>query len=124
MEQKILVIEDTPDTLSCIIELLQDEGFEAIGAKNGLIGLKLAKEEIPDLVISDINMPEINGYQVLSQLRQHPQTANIPVILMSGEKLDYNRTQSFNTFADDYLLKPVMPQKLIEVIAEKLKKIK
>lgn len=124
MNEKILVIEDALDTLSSIIELLEDNGFQAIGAKNGLIGLQLVKEQLPDLVLSDINMPEVNGYQVLQGLRQHQNTAEIPIILMSGDTINLKHNQGFEFCADDYLLKPFMPRKLIEVVTAQLRKNK
>lgn len=76
---KILVIEDEKLVRSNIIELLSEESYNTIGAENGMIGVGLARKEMPDLIISDIMMPELDGYGVLSFLQQDTQTASIPL---------------------------------------------
>ncbi|MBD2537698.1 response regulator, partial [Coleofasciculus sp. FACHB-SPT36] len=75
---KILVIEDEISIRENILELLEAEGFDAIAAENGQIGLQLAQAEIPDLILSDALMPELDGYGVLKALRSNPVTATIP----------------------------------------------
>jgi CheY-like chemotaxis protein len=121
MHEKVLVIEDAPDTLTSLLDLLESEGFQTLGAKNGLIGLQLAKEQMPDLIVSDIRMPEMNGYAVLDALRQDPKTAEIPFIFMTGEMTNTDRRRGLELGADDYLTKPVMPNKLMGAIALQLK---
>ncbi|MGL5874756.1 MAG: response regulator transcription factor, partial [Xenococcaceae cyanobacterium] len=72
---KVLVIEDEAQSRNIFIDSLEAEGFEAIGAENGLVGVQKAQTELPDLVLCDVNMPELDGFGVLSELRQHPTTA-------------------------------------------------
>jgi CheY-like chemotaxis protein len=82
---KVLVIEDEAETRDIFLDSLEAEGFEAIGAKNGVIGVQKALENLPDLVLCDIMMPELDGYGVLSTLRQDPTTVmivNNPSILV------------------------------------------
>lgn len=122
MEGKVLVIEDNTNSLTSLLDLLESIGFQAIGAKNGLIGLQLAKEELPDLILSDINMPKINGYAVLNALRQDPKTAKTPFIFMTGEVGNLERQRGLELGADDYLTKPVIPNELIGAIAVQLRK--
>lgn len=119
---KILIIEDDTDSLTSLLDLLEDEGFQAVGAKNGLVGLQLAREQIPDLILSDINMPEMNGYGVLAALRQESKTANIPFILMTGEFTNFERRRGLELGADDFLTKPVMPKDLMKAIAVQMNK--
>jgi CheY-like chemotaxis protein len=78
MMKKILVIEDEVFIRENLIELLEIEGYEAIGAENGAVGVKLAKEYQPDLILCDVMMPELDGSGVLDALRQDPLTAAIP----------------------------------------------
>lgn len=118
---KVLVIEDNADSLTSLLELLEDEGFQVIGARNGLIGLQLTREHLPDVIVSDINMPEINGYGVLYALRRHPKTAKIPIIFITGETTESDRKLSLALGANDFLTKPVVPQEFIQAIALQLK---
>lgn len=122
MDGKVLVIEDATDTLTSLLDLIESQGFQAIGAKNGLIGLQLANEQMPDLIISDINMPEMNGYEVLEALRQNTKTARIPFIFLSGEEGNAARRLGLELGAADYLTKPVVNKQLMEAIAVQLQK--
>jgi CheY-like chemotaxis protein len=121
---KVLVIEDNADSLTSLLELLEDENFQVIGAKNGLIGLQLAREHLPDVIVSDINIPEINGYGVLYALRRDPKTAKTPIILMTGETIDSDRRLSLKLGANDFLAKPIVPKDFIQAIASQLAKKK
>lgn len=122
MDGKVLVIEDATDTLTSLLDLIESQGFQAIGAKNGLMGLQLANEQMPDLIISDINMPEMNGYEVLEALRQNTKTARIPFIFLSGEEGNAARRLGLELGAADYLTKPVINKQLMEAIAVQLQK--
>ncbi|HIK10550.1 MAG TPA: EAL domain-containing protein [Oscillatoriaceae cyanobacterium M33_DOE_052] len=119
---KILVIEDEEIVRANILEILESGEFEAIGAENGRIGIEIAENQIPDLVICDITMPEIDGYGVLEKLRQNPSTATIPFIFLTAraDKTDF-RT-GMNLGADDYLTKPFRRQELLACIAARLRK--
>ncbi|HAZ46884.1 MAG TPA: DNA-binding response regulator, partial [Cyanobacteria bacterium UBA11371] len=80
--KKILVIEDSKPFRNQILKQLESKGFYTIAAENGFDGIKLAKEQLPDLVICDILMPDLDGYSVLIALRQNPDTAIIPFIFV------------------------------------------
>ncbi|HVO70536.1 MAG TPA: response regulator [Aggregatilineaceae bacterium] len=112
--KKILVIEDEPAVLDNVLEMLTFEGFEAVGADNGLLGLQLAREVLPDLIICDIMMPGIDGYEVLQELRRDLETATVPLIFLTarGEREDMRKGMELG--ADDYITKPYSP---IEVMA-------
>jgi diguanylate cyclase (GGDEF)-like protein len=119
---KILVIEDEQAIRMNILKLLSVEGFQAIGAENGIAGLQLAREQPPDLIICDILMPELDGYGVLMALQQDPNTAIIPFIFLTakGERSDWRH--GMNLGADDYLTKPFTRAELLEAIASRLHK--
>ncbi|WP_199248904.1 bifunctional diguanylate cyclase/phosphodiesterase [[Phormidium] sp. ETS-05] len=119
---KILVIEDETSVRENIIELLFAEEFEAIGAKNGREGLRLAIAESPDLIICDVMMPELDGYGVLAELRQNPATARIPFIFLTAKAERADWRQGMELGADDYLPKPFTRQELLGAIAARNQK--
>lgn len=118
----ILIIEDEPQVRENIQEILQLSDFETLTASNGKIGLEMAQAKLPDLIICDIMMPELDGYSVLSALRQNEVTSNIPLIFVTAkaERSDFRRGMSFG--ADDYLTKPFTPEELLNAIAVRLEK--
>lgn len=120
--QKILVIEDEAAVRANILELLEAEDFDALVAENGTIGVQLAQQHRPDLIICDIRMPELDGYEVLALLRQNPLTATIPFIFLTAysDKADLRRGMELG--ADDYLTKPCTPVELLQAIASRLTK--
>ncbi|MEW5857667.1 MAG: response regulator [Cyanobacteriota bacterium] len=120
--KKILVIEDEPAVRSNLLKLLKAEGFDAIGAENGLVGVQSAREHKPDLIICDIMMPGFDGYSVLTQLRQDPITALIPFIFLTAKTERADLRQGMQLGADDYLTKPFTRAELLDAIATRLKK--
>ena len=119
---KILVIEDERAIRMNLLKLLSAEGFQSIGADNGASGVQLAKDEQPDLIICDILMPELNGYEVLQALQQDSVTATIPFIFLTAkaERSDWRHAMKLG--ADDYLTKPFTRAELLEAIATRLQK--
>ncbi|HAZ46141.1 MAG TPA: GGDEF domain-containing response regulator [Cyanobacteria bacterium UBA11369] len=120
--RKILVIEDERASRKLILKLLQNEGFEAIGAENGSVGLQLALQECPDLILCDIRMPEMDGYEVLSRLQQDPVTAMIPVICLTAQNDRADLRRGMELGANDYLTKPFTTEELLSAIATQLTK--
>ncbi len=118
----VLVIEDEEFLREIILNILHTKGFRAIGTGDARRGLLLAKEWIPDLILCDIRMPEIDGYQVLRSLRQDALTANIPLIFLTAETLQEVVSQGQQLGANGYLTKPFTTQELLEAIASHLKK--
>jgi two-component system, sensor histidine kinase and response regulator len=119
---KILVIEDEPSIRDSVIELLEVDGFEATAAENGHIGLQLAKEHMPDLILCDIDMPELDGHGVLRALHQDSATASIPFIFLTAKTDRSDLRQGMGMGADDYLTKPMQVRELRQVIATQLQK--
>lgn len=119
---KILVIEDTQDLREGIVQSLSCLGFEAIGAENGETGIQLAKMHFPDLIVCDIMMPEIDGYQVYTILHQDPEMMVIPFIFLSAKADRLDVRKGMNLGADDYLAKPFTTAELAETITSRLHK--
>ncbi|MFM7447999.1 MAG: EAL domain-containing protein [Leptolyngbyaceae cyanobacterium] len=122
MTRKILIIEDDPNVRGLIIKLLKAEGFEVIDGANGQAGIDLAQTHEPDLIICDIMMPKLDGYQVLEQLRQIPETARIPFIFLTAKADRADFRQGMELGADDYLTKPFKRSELLGAITARLAK--
>jgi len=118
--KKILLIED--DTLFRLIicQLLITKPYQVITAENGQVGLRLAAELEPDLIISDMYMPYLNGDEVLKQLRANVKTANIPFILLTSEEDSRKRSYALQLGVNDYLAKPFNSKTLLKAIARQL----
>ncbi len=117
----VLIIEDEPDIRSAVVETLQDAGYTVLDAENGRVGVALAVAEQPDLIVCDVSMPELDGYGVLAELRQYPQTATVPFIFVSarGDRRDVRA--GMNLGADDYITKPFTPEELLEAVQARLR---
>jgi CRP/FNR family cyclic AMP-dependent transcriptional regulator len=120
--KKILIIEDNLDVRENLAEILTLSGYEAILAENGKVGASKAQTELPDLILCDIMMPELDGYGVLHILSLHSTTADIPFIFLTAkaEKDDFRRGMSLG--ADDYVTKPFDDVVLLQTIEKRLKK--
>ncbi|MDT8435859.1 MAG: response regulator transcription factor [Gemmatimonadota bacterium] len=110
---RILVVDDEPDILSILVYQLSKEGFRVSTAVNGPSAIATAAEERPDVVILDLMLPGIDGYEVLKRLRQNERTAAIPVILLTARQEEEERIRGFEFGADDYVTKPFSPRELI-----------
>ncbi|MBH8554131.1 response regulator [Nostocaceae cyanobacterium CENA357] len=120
--KKILVIEDDNVTRNLFVKGLKAEGFEIIDANSGLDGIQQAQEHVPDLVICDIAMPDIDGYDVLTTLRQDPVTTIIPFIFLTGSNSKTDVRKAMELGADDYLTKPSTVDELLRAITSRLQK--
>ena len=121
---KILVIEDEESIRENILELLEAENFQGIGATNGKIGIKMAIDQIPDLILCDMMMPEVDGHGVLKALRSEPLTATIPFIFLTAKADKSDIRTGMELGADDYITKPCTPQELLKAIAIRLERHK
>lgn len=120
--KKILVIEDSASTRNLFLDFLKAKGFYSIGAENGLVGIQLAQEQLPDLVVCDIAMPELDGYGVLTTLRQNPATAIIPFIFHTAKATRADLRKGMELGANDYLTKPCTLKELMAAISTQLEK--
>jgi DNA-binding response OmpR family regulator len=121
--KKILVIEDNADQRIMISLFLRAENFEVTLAENGRVGLELARKIKPDLILSDIHMPELDGYEVLKALREDVATANIKFIFVTSEVDVEAYCLALELGADDYLTKPLNLKHLLQAIALQLPQI-
>lgn len=120
MMKKILVIEDEVFIRENLLELLEIEGFEAIGAEDGFRGVQLAKQCQPDLILCDVMMPEIDGYGVFDALREDSTTAMIPFLFVTASA-DRNNLQKIRAMGmDDYILKPFNVDKFLTTVTSRL----
>jgi len=117
---KILIIEDQPQMRKNLATILEMEDFQVVTAADGLSGMEVARSERPDIVICDVMMPGLDGYQVLAKLRAEPAMATLPFIFLTakGDKADLR--SGMNLGADDYLTKPVSREDLLAAIEIRL----
>ncbi len=118
----ILVVEDETQVRSNIQDILELSDYQVLTAANGELGLQLAQSHSPDLILCDIMMPGMDGYQALAALRETESTANIPVILLTAKAERSDQRQGMELGADDYITKPFTPDELLGAIAIRLKR--
>lgn len=116
MTHTILLIEDDPLSARLADLLLKSEGYQVTIAKNGLIGLKIAHETLPDLILLDLMLPGLDGFEVLNRLRADPQTADVRVVIVSSKAQPTDRATALKIGANDYLTKPYRKNHLLEVV--------
>jgi two-component system, OmpR family, alkaline phosphatase synthesis response regulator PhoP len=114
MEKKILVIEDDPATSRLVDYSLRHEGFQVITAFNGLEGIRKATEEAPDLVILDVMLPGMDGFEICHRLREQPSTAKLLILMFSAKAQDIDKNTGLKVGADDYLSKPAAPAEIVK----------
>jgi len=114
--KRILVVEDEVDIRDIIHDLLEAKGFQVLCADDGLAGLQLAREQLPDLIISDILMPKMDGYDMLDELRRDPVIATIPFIFLTARTNRSEIRRGMVLVSDDYLTKPFFPTDLYNAI--------
>ena len=111
--KKILIVEDEQDIAQLVKHYLEKEGFHSNIAKTGLEALKLAVSEHPDLVILDLMLPQIDGLEVCKALRHKPETALLPIIMLTAKKEESDTIVGLELGADDYVTKPFSPKTLV-----------
>lgn len=112
MTEKILIIDDDVDTLRLVGLMLQRQGYQIIAASNGSQGLAKAFEERPDLILLDVMMPDMDGYEVTRRLRKNPITVSVPILMFTAKTQLDDKVSGFEVGADDYLTKPTHPTEL------------
>jgi pilus assembly protein CpaE len=112
MAEKVLIIDDDVDTLKLVGLMLERQGYEIAVASNGTIGLKKAEEVKPELILLDVMMPDLDGYEVTKRLRSDPALAHIPIIMFTAKTMVDDKVAGFEAGVDDYLTKPTHPAEL------------
>lgn len=120
--KKILVIEDTQNVRENICEILESENYEVFAAENGESGVEMSKNVQPDLVLCDIMMPGIDGYQVLAEMRKEVITSTVPFIFLTAKNTRENQRLGMELGADDYITKPFTIEDLLNSVSTRLKR--
>jgi DNA-binding response OmpR family regulator len=121
--KKVLVIEDNTEVQDNITEILELEGFDVLHADNGSDGLDIAIEKLPDIILCDIMMPKVKGYEVLQQLKANAPTASIPFIFLTALSERSEQLRGMGLGADGYLIKPFEMDVLLNEIERCLKTV-
>ncbi|MCJ7732913.1 MAG: response regulator [Anaerolineales bacterium] len=122
MAQTILIIDDDIDTLKLVGIMLERKGFRILASTTGKKGLDLANEEKPDLILLDVMIPDINGYEIARSLRSKPSTGNIPIIMFSARSQVDDKVEGLEAGADAYITKPARPRELFAQVNSILKR--
>jgi pilus assembly protein CpaE len=112
MAEKILVVDDDVDTLRLVGLMLQRQGYLIVAASNGTQAINMTQAEKPDLILLDVMMPDMDGYEVTRRLRSNPATSDIPIIMFTAKSQVDDKVQGFEAGVDDYLTKPTQPREL------------
>jgi DNA-binding NarL/FixJ family response regulator len=123
MPKRLLVVDDEPNLLRAVAACLRGEGFDVVTARGGAEALVRVAETVPDLIVSDIRMPGMDGYQLARQLRAAPRTALTPVVFLTAKDETADRVEGFRTGVDAYLTKPFEPDELVAVIRSILSRV-
>ncbi len=118
---RILVVEDEQANLATIRDLLNFEGYEVLEARSGRDGVEVATANKPDIILLDMRMPEMDGYEVARQLKAGPETKEIPIIALTGNAMDEQRREAMDAGCDDFIAKPVDFDNLLDRITVALK---
>ena len=115
--KSILVIDDSPTERHVLVDLLTRNGYQVITAENGEDGIEKAKSELPDLILMDVVMPGLNGYQATRTLTRDEKTKHIPVIVCTSKNQETDKIWGLRQGAVDYLVKPLNPEELLQRVA-------
>ncbi len=124
MSKRLLVVDDEPNLLVAVGACLRGEGFDVVTARSGAEALVRVAETVPDLVVSDVRMPGMDGYQLARQLRSSPRTALTPVVFLTAKDETSDRIEGFRAGVDAYLTKPFEPDELVAVIRNILDRVR
>jgi DNA-binding response OmpR family regulator len=120
MDKKILLIEDDPVSRKFMELILQKEGFQVMTAVNGLEGLRKARTESPDLLVLDVMLPGLDGFEICYRLRSEPDTSKLPILILSAKGQDSDRDAALKVGANAFLSKPVDRLVLLSKVTELL----
>ena len=116
MKKRLLIVDDEPNLLRAVDAVLRNEGFETSTARSGREALQSVVQNLPDLIVSDVRMPGMDGYALARRLRSAPNYALIPIVFLSAKDETQDRVEGFRSGVDVYLTKPFEPDELVAVI--------
>lgn len=117
---KILVVDDSPTQLTNLVKIVQGQGHDVVTATNGMEGIEKAQQEQPDLILMDVVMPELNGFQATRKITRNPATESIPVILVTTKDQETDKVWGERQGAFGYVVKPPVEAELVAKINEAL----
>jgi DNA-binding NarL/FixJ family response regulator len=120
-QRRLMLVDDDPNLVVLVSDYLEFRGYEVLTAENGKKALEVLEEEIPDLIICDIMMPEMDGYTLVKLIRDNPRLNWIPVLFLSAKGQSQDRVKGLNTGADVYIVKPFEPEELIAQVESSLR---
>lgn len=120
-QKRLLLIDDDPNLILLVKDYLEFRGYEVIAAGNGLEALESLKQKLPDLIVCDVMMPEMDGYTFVQHIREDSRTNWIPVLFLSAKGQSQDRVKGLNTGADVYMSKPFEPEELVAQVESLLR---
>ena len=117
-KKKILVVDDEPNILKLISFILKNNGYEVMEASNGSECLEMVREEKPDLIVLDVMMPKIDGFEVAKKIKSNSATRGIPILMLSSKAQFEDKMKGIDSGAMDYVTKPFDKQELLEKVME------
>jgi two-component system, OmpR family, alkaline phosphatase synthesis response regulator PhoP len=123
-EIRILLVDDEPDILEIVGYNLSQEGYQIFTAKNGKEAILQAKKLLPQLIIMDVMMPEMDGMEACENIRKIPELANVIITFLTARSEDYSQVAGFDAGADDYIAKPIKPKLLVSKVKALLRRLK
>ena len=120
----ILLVDDEPDILEIVGYNLSQEGYKIVTASNGREAIHVAKTELPQLIIMDVMMPEMDGIEACEKIRQFPELQNTIITFLTARSEDYSQMAGFDAGADDYIPKPIKPRILVSKVKALLRRVK
>ena len=120
-QKRLMLVDDDPNLILLVRDYLEFRGYEVITAENGKVALAELENSLPDLIICDIMMPEMDGYTLVQIIREQPKTEWIPVLFLSAKGQSQDRVKGLNTGADVYIVKPFEPEELVAQVESSLK---
>ena len=119
--KQLMLVDDDPNLILLVKDYLEFRGYQVITAGNGREALDLLEEQIPDLIICDVMMPEMDGYSLVQHIRENSTTEWVPVLFLSAKGQSQDRVKGLNTGADVYIVKPFEPEELVAQVESSLK---
>jgi two-component system alkaline phosphatase synthesis response regulator PhoP len=123
-EIKILLVDDEQDILEIVGYNLSQEGYKIVTASNGKEAIAVAKKELPNLIIMDVMMPEMDGMEACEAIRKLPELQNVIITFLTARSEDYSQVAGFDAGADDYIAKPIKPKLLVSKVKALLRRLK
>ena len=123
-EIKILLVDDEQDILEIVGYNLSQEGYKIVTASNGKEAISVAKKELPQLIIMDVMMPEMDGMEACENIRKIPELSNVIIAFLTARSEDYSQVAGFDAGADDYIPKPIKPKLLVSKVKALLRRLK